>query len=60
MIKKAMNAKSGIKGTTQLHERQKNPHKHHRTTDSVFRRNICLNCTKPAKECKGDCFEKQK
>lgn len=60
MIKKAMNARKGIKGTTQLHERQKKPKKHHRTIDSQERVNLCLTCTKPAKLCKGDCFGRNK
>ena len=56
MIRKALNAMQGIKATTQLHQRTTTPHKKHRTVDSQERVDVCLNCTKPARECKGDCF----
>ena len=56
MIKKAKNFLKGVKGTTSINVRQKNPHKHHRTVDSQDKIDVCLNCTKPARECKGDCF----
>ena len=54
MIRKRLN--TGIKGTTILGKEKKKQKKEHFTTDSVFRRKQCLKCTKPAKECKGNCF----
>lgn len=30
--------------------------KHNSTIDNEERVNICLTCTKPAKDCKGNCF----
>lgn len=56
MIRNAKNITKGIKGTTSLSFRKHTPHKHHKTIDSQERVNMCLNCTKPAKECKGNCF----
>lgn len=47
----------GLKGTTCLVE--KKPKKQHLIGDGVLRRTQCLNCTKPAEECKGNCFEKK-
>ena len=58
MIKKSINAYKGIKVSKDFGETKKNYNKKHFTTDSVFQRQQCLNCTKPAKECKGDCFSK--
>lgn len=60
MIKKARNFLSGVKGTTQLATSKHKPHKHHQTIDSEEKVKMCLNCTKPASECKGDCFKKEK
>ena len=54
MIKKARNILKGVKGTTQTHERLSSPHK--RVAEPQERINICLSCTKPVKDCKGDCF----
>jgi hypothetical protein len=56
MVKKAKNFLMGVKATTQLYGTKKVPHKHHRTIDSQEKIDMCLNCTKPAKECKGKCF----
>lgn len=48
----------GLKGTTCLAEKK---HKKKRIGgDSVARREQCCNCTKPASECKGNCFDKKK
>lgn len=58
MVRKSLNALSGIKCTTVLYERQHNPHKQHYTTESKERIDKCLNCTKPAIECKGNCYGK--
>jgi hypothetical protein len=54
MIKKGKSILYGIKGTTQTNQRLSSPHK--RVTEPQSRIDMCLNCTKPAKECKGDCF----
>jgi hypothetical protein len=56
MIKKPKNYISGVKAKTQLYETRKVPHSKHRTIDSQARIDICLNCTKPASECNGNCF----
>jgi hypothetical protein len=58
MIKKSFKALNGIKATTQLYQNKHNPHKHHSTIDAQEKVQKCLNCTKPASECKGNCFEK--
>lgn len=56
MARKSLNALKGVKGKTVFHETQHNPRKHHRTSESQGKIDKCLNCTKPAKECKGDCY----
>lgn len=60
MIRKARNFSCGVKGTTALDTIKHKPHRPHKTIDSEERVNICLNCTKPASQCKGDCFKKEK
>jgi phosphopantetheine adenylyltransferase len=55
MIKKAKNILRGVKATTDF-SREHRPHKHHRTIDSQDKIDTCLNCTKPASKCKGDCY----
>lgn len=56
MVRKSLNAIKGVKVKTVFHERQHNPHKHNGTAERQERIDKCLNCTKPAKECKGDCW----
>lgn len=56
MVRKSLNALNGVKVKTVFHERQHKPHKHHETGESQERIAKCLNCTKPARECKGDCW----
>jgi hypothetical protein len=56
MIRKAKNFSKGVKNTMGLSISKRKPHKSHKTIDSQERVDKCLNCTKPAKECKGDCF----
>lgn len=56
MVKKGMSIVRGIKGTTQFAERLQTPHKRHQKPAEDERIKICLNCTKPARECKGKCF----
>lgn len=56
MIRKKLNALNGIKVKTSFSETKNNSYKQHRTIDSDEKVNICLNCTKPASQCKGDCF----
>ena len=58
MIKKSMNAMSGIKASTQLYERKAKPNKKRPTIDSQERVDHCLTCTKPASKCKGNCYGK--
>lgn len=53
MVRKSLNA---IKVKTVFNERKHKPHKHHETGESQERIDKCLNCTKPASKCKGDCF----
>ena len=56
MIKKAKNISKGVKVKTQLYETKSAPHKKHRTQESQDKIEICLSCTKPASQCKGNCF----
>ena len=56
MVRKSLNALNGVKVKTVFHERQHNPHKHHEKGESQERIDKCLNCKKPARECKGDCW----
>jgi hypothetical protein len=58
MVKKSMNAMSGIKATTQLYARKEKPNKHRTTIDSQERVDRCLECNKPANQCKGNCYGK--
>lgn len=58
MIKKNNNYLCGVKGTVQVLEK-KGKKKAYKTVDSPDKVDLCLNCTKPAKECKGDCFGKK-
>ena len=55
-MKKALNALYGIKVKTNTYEHKHTPLKSHKHKESKKRIEICLNCTKPASECKGDCF----
>lgn len=48
----------GLKGTTVLGETKPKTKKNLRG-DGVIRRTQCLSCTKPANECKGNCFNKK-
>ena len=54
MIKKAINILKGVKGTAQTNTRLSSPHK--KVGEKQSRIDICLSCTKPASECKGNCF----
>ena len=54
MIKKSKNYLKGVKGTTQTNQRLSSPHK--KVAEPQSQIDICLNCTKPASECKGKCF----
>ena len=56
MVRKALNAKSGIKVKTVFYERKHKPYKPNGTGESQERIEKCLNCKKPARECKGDCY----
>ena len=56
MVRKSLNALKGVKVKTVFHERQHKPHKHHEKSEIKDQIKECLNCTKPAKECKGQCF----
>lgn len=57
MIKKSLRATNGVKATTVLSDRQHKPYTH-KGSDSEEKIKMCLNCTKPASQCKGDCFGK--
>ena len=57
MVRKSLNVLKGIKAKTILYERQRNPHKSPQTEANMEKINKCLNCTRPAKECKGDCYD---
>lgn len=46
----------GVKGTTQIDTKKDKATEKRYTTEPQERVNICLNCTKPASECKGQCF----
>ena len=56
MVRKSLNAFNGVKVKTVFNERKHTQHKQHTTAESQERIEKCLNCTKPAKECKGNCF----
>ena len=56
MVRKSLNARNGVKANRVLHERKHNPHKHHENSETQEQINHCLDCTKPAKQCKGDCY----
>lgn len=56
MVRKAFTPLKGIKATTPLTNKKGTPHKQHKSIDDDNRIKICLACTKPASECKGNCF----
>ena len=56
MVRNSLNALNGVKVKPVFHERQHNPHKHYGTAERQERIDKCLNCKKPARECKGDCW----
>ena len=56
MIKKSLNAMSGVKGIIETTPKGYKRKKLQNDRPSNMQREICLNCKKPAKECKGDCF----
>ena len=56
MVRKSLKVFNGVSGKTVFYERKSNPRKHHENKDAQEKIDICLNCTKPAKECKGSCF----
>lgn len=58
MVRKSLNAVKGIKVNTVFHGKKYNSQKHYGTAESEERIMNCLNCTKPAKDCKGDCYGK--
>lgn len=56
MVRKSLNVLNGVKVNTVFHERKHTPHKQHTTAGSQEQIEKCLNCTRPAKECKRDCW----
>jgi hypothetical protein len=58
MIKKSVKAMSGIKATTQLYETKAKASRHRVTIDTQDKVDNCLTCTKPASQCKGNCYGK--
>ena len=59
MPKKSMNVLQGIKATNIMAVRKVNDWRHHITPTSQANIDRCLNCTKPARECKGNCVFKK-
>jgi hypothetical protein len=58
MQKKSYNTTRGVKCKIATNEKRAKP-KRKIGADTLEQINICLTCTKPAKECKGDCFTKK-
>lgn len=58
MVRKSLKVYNGIKGKMVVAERLSNPRKHYGTIESQERIDNCLNCTRPANECKGNCYGK--
>ena len=56
MIRKSYKTTSGVKAKTNLNERAYNTHDGKLPYESPTRIKNCLNCKKPAKECKGNCY----
>ena len=54
MIKRTIRPYEGIKTFVDVEEKKQKPKKY--TKEPQSRINTCLNCTKPASECKGKCF----
>ena len=55
MVARNKNILYGLKGTTQFSKENQKKRKYVHG-DGPVRREKCLNCTKPASECKGKCF----
>lgn len=56
MVRKSLNAKSGVKVNTKLGEKKYNISDDKLPYESPTRIKNCLNCNKPMKECKGTCY----
>lgn len=56
MVKKSFTSKTVIKGNTGFVENKVNGQRDRFPNESPLKILQCLNCTKPAKECKGNCF----
>lgn len=56
MVRKSLNVMKGVKVKTIFCETKSVPHKHHASAESQERIDNCLNCKKPAKECRGTCY----
>lgn len=50
------NITNGIKGTTNIQNPKDKKEGKRYTTEPQDRVDICLTCTKPANECKGNCW----
>lgn len=58
MVRKSLNAFEGIKCSTVFDGNTKKKKPKRYTAESPLRIKNCLNCTKPAKDCKGNCYGK--
>ena len=56
MVRKSLNAKSGIKVKTNLGECKSNGQKDRLPKESPTKIKNCLNCDKPVEKCKGNCY----
>ena len=54
-MRKKLNALNGIKCKTVFSNKKNTPHYSKKGILSQAEIDKCLNCTKPASECKGDC-----
>ena len=56
MVRKSLRVYNGVKVNTNVGESKSNGQKERLPKESPSKIKKCLNCTKPAKECKGNCF----
>ena len=56
MVRKSLRVMSGVKVKTNLGEKKSNGNKDKLPYESPTKIKNCLNCDKPAEECKGNCY----